>query len=65
VDDITFAWSYIDNLSTVFYKLVAIFKKFSFIDIFNDDNVCACSTATRLRSFCDLLTVNKTSSYVH
>ena len=65
VDDITFAWSYKDNLSTVFYKPSAIFKKFSFIDLLNEDNSCACSTATRLRSFCDPLTIHETSSFAH
>jgi hypothetical protein len=65
VDDITFAWSYKDNLSTVFYKPTAVFKKFSFVDLLNEDNPCICSTATKLRSFCDPLTINETSSFAH
>jgi hypothetical protein len=64
VDDITFAWSYTDNLSTVFYKPSAIFKKFSFIDLLDQDNLCMCSSAKRLKSFCDPLTINETSSFV-
>jgi hypothetical protein len=63
VDDITFAWSYTDNLSTVFYKPASVFKKFSFIELLSEDNSCACSSATRLRRFCDPLTINETSSY--
>jgi hypothetical protein len=63
VDDITFAWSYTDNLSTVFYKPASVFKKFSFIELLSEDNSCACSLATRLRRFCDPLTMNETSSY--
>jgi hypothetical protein len=65
VDDITFAWSYKDNLSMVFYKPSAVFKKFSFINLLSEDTSCACSTATRLRSFCDPLTINETSSFAH
>ena len=63
VDGITFAWSYTDNLSTVFYKPASVFKKFSFVDLLNEDNSCACSTAARLRKFCDPLTINEISSY--
>ena len=63
MDGITFAWSYTDNLSTVFYKPASVFKKFSFVELLNEDYSCACSIAARLRKFCDPLIINETSSY--
>lgn len=63
VDEVTFAWSYSDNLSTVFYNPSAVFKTFSFADLLDKDQHCLCVTANRLKAFCDPLTVNESSSF--
>ena len=63
VDDITFAWSYTDNLATVFYKPAVVFKMFSFTDLLDEKSSCACSSAARLKRFCDPLTLNENSSF--
>jgi hypothetical protein len=55
VQDIVFAWSYLGNLSMTLYKLSSVLKKFSFVHLLDDQIQCACSTATRLRWFCDPL----------
>lgn len=36
---------------------------FSFIDLFDEEKQCLCSSAHRLRNFCDSLTLNETSSF--
>jgi hypothetical protein len=63
VDNITIAWSYDDNLSTVFYKPSLVFKAFSFIDFLDEDQYCLCTSANRLKNYCDPLTTSELSSY--
>jgi hypothetical protein len=63
LEDITFCYSYDNTLSTVFYKPADVFKKFSFIHLFDDCISCACMTTTRLRKFCDPLTESEKSSF--
>jgi hypothetical protein len=63
VDNITFAWSYNDNLSTVFYEPSSVFKAFSFIDLLDEDQYCLCTSANRLKNYCDPLTAFELSSY--
>ena len=63
VDDITFAWAYHEPLSLQLYKPAAVFKKFSFVNLLNEADLCACTTALRLKKFCDPLTVNEMSQY--
>jgi hypothetical protein len=63
VDDITIAWSYGDNLSSVVYRPSLVFKTFSFVDLLNKDQQCACRSARRLLNFCDPSTLNETSSF--
>ena len=63
VENIVFAWSYDRNLVAVLYKPAAIFKQFSFVHLLHEDDTCACTSTTRLRNFCDLLTITKTSRF--
>ena len=63
VDDITFAWSYTDNLATVFYKPVVVFKSFSFTDLLDEKMYCACRSTARLKRFLDPLTINESSLF--
>jgi hypothetical protein len=69
LEDITFCWSYDTPLSTIFYKPANVFKKFSFVHLFDETTKCAYTTATRLLRFLDPLTeLEKSSfckSYVH
>ena len=61
VENIIFAWSYDKNLTSVLYNSAAVFKQFSFVHFLHVDDTCACTSATRLRSFCDPLTITETS----
>jgi hypothetical protein len=45
------------------YKPSSVFKKNSFIHLLDDLIQCVRSTATRLRWFCDPLTVNEHSDF--
>ena len=63
VKDIIFAWSYLGNLSKIFYKPASVFKNFSFVHLFDEHDKCACTSASRLRNFCDPLTINEESKY--
>jgi hypothetical protein len=63
VDDITFSWTYTDNLAAVFYKSSTVFKKFSFKDLLDQDGSYACLVAKRLMPFCDPLTSKEGSSF--
>jgi hypothetical protein len=65
VQDIVFAWSYLGNLSMTLYRPSSVFKNFSFFHLLDDQIQCACSTATRLRLFCDSLTINEYSIFVN
>jgi hypothetical protein len=62
--DIVFTWSYVENVAIVLYKPSAIFKKNSFVLLFDKQDVYACSSATRFWKFHDPLTMNETSSFV-
>ena len=61
VQDIIFAWSYLGNLSKIFYKPASVFKHFSFVHLFDEQDKCVCTSASRLRNFCDSLTINDQS----
>jgi len=63
IEDIVFAWSYVENLATVLYKPSAVFKQFSFIQLLDEANSCACLSTKRFFKFLDPLTINETSSY--
>ena len=63
MNDVTFAWSYTDNLATVFYKPAWVFKSFSFTDLLDEKKSCVCSSAVRLKRFIDPLTLNESSSF--
>jgi hypothetical protein len=63
VENITFSWSYDRNLASVLYKPAAVFKQFSFVHLLHEDDTCACSSTTMLRSFCDPLTITETSNF--
>ena len=63
VENIVFAWSYDQNLAAVLYKPAAVFKQFSFVQLLHEDDTCACTSTTRLRSFCDPLTISETSNF--
>jgi hypothetical protein len=45
------------------YKPSSVFKKNSFIHLWDDQIQCVCSIAIRLRRFCDPLTVNEHSGF--
>jgi hypothetical protein len=60
---IIIAWSYADTIASVLYKLAAFFKKFSFIDILQEDNTCTCIIASRFIKFCDPQTLLESSSF--
>jgi hypothetical protein len=63
VENITFAWSYDHNLTSVLYKPAAVFKQFSFFHLLHENETCACTSTARLRSFCDPLTITETSRF--
>jgi hypothetical protein len=64
VENITFAWSYDRNLASVLYKPAVVFKQFSFVHLLDEEgDTCACSSITRLRGFCDPLTITEMSSF--
>lgn len=58
-----FAWSYDHNLMLVLYKSIVVFKQFLFFYLLHENETCACTSTTRLRSFCDLLTIIETSNF--
>ena len=63
MDDITFAWSYTDDLASVFYRQSFVFNIFSFLDLLSDESQCLCATASRLQAFCDTTTCNEMSNF--
>lgn len=65
MDEITFAWCYMDNLARTMYRPAEVFKKFSFVHLLDHDTHCACEKATRLKKFIDENTMNETSSFRH
>jgi hypothetical protein len=46
VDDITIAWSYGDNLSSVFYRPSVVFKLFLLVDLLDEGQQCMVVTRT-------------------
>lgn len=61
VQDIVIAWKYHDNLATILYKPASVFKLFSFLDLLDVNQTCACSNSKRLQPFLDPLTLGETS----
>jgi len=63
VHDIGIAWRYHDNIATVFYKPAFVFKLFSFLELFDVNNVCKCLQVRRFAEFLDPLTESESSKY--
>ena len=63
VENITFAWSYDRNLTSVLYKPGAVFKQFSFVHLLSEGDTCACTSCARLRGFSDPFTITEMSSF--
>lgn len=63
LDNITFAWSYNESLTATVYKPTTVFKKFSFINLLDNSQQCACTNTQRLAGFCDPRTLDEISSF--
>jgi hypothetical protein len=63
LEDITFCWSYVETLASVFYKPATVFKKFSFVHLLDETALCACTTTSRLLRLYDPLMALETSSF--
>jgi len=63
VADVRFAWRYHRNLTAALYRPSEVFKKFSFAQLLDPCDDCACLKVQRFSKFLDSLTVNETSSY--
>jgi hypothetical protein len=63
VQDIVFDWSYLGNLSMVFYKPARVFKNFSFVHLLDELQPCAYNTTIWLRRFCNPITINEYSKF--
>jgi hypothetical protein len=61
--DIMFAWRYLDNLSTVFYKPALVFKQFSHTNLQDQFQLCLCRRAKRFSRFLDPKTKEESSKY--
>ena len=61
--DITYAWRYLDNVASILYKPAAVFKHFSFLDLFDMTKTCLCYTAKRLTKYLDPKTLVETSTF--
>jgi len=64
LQDVRFAWKYHDNMATVLYKPAEVFKKFSFVHLLDETNVCMCLRAKRFKSFLDVQTSHELCSAV-
>jgi len=60
--DIIFAWRYHDPISTSLYKPACVFKKFSFVHLFDPNSNCLCNSAKKLSNFLDQNTVLECST---
>jgi hypothetical protein len=63
LEDITFAWSYDATLASFLYQPAAVFKKFSFANVLDANQRCACMTTKRLLKFCDPQTISECPSF--
>lgn len=63
IQELLFAWRYLDSISSLFYKPTSVFKNFEFADVLNDANMCVCNSAKRLRKFLDPLMLQEATSY--
>ena len=63
MENLTLVWSYDLTLALVFYKLAVVFKQFSFAHLLHENEQCTCSHVSKLKQFCDPLTMTETSSF--
>jgi hypothetical protein len=63
LDCIAFSWTYDTNIAAKLYKPSAVFKNFSFVNLFDENSKCMCLSASRLRPFLDPLTTLECSNY--
>jgi hypothetical protein len=63
LEDITFAWSYDATLASFLYQPAAVLKKFSFANVLDANQHCACMTTKRLLKFCDPQTISECPSF--
>lgn len=61
LEQIAFSWSYDQNLSSRFYKPSAVFKHFSFVNLFDISTSCVCHLAKRVAQFLDVKTATESA----
>ena len=63
IDDVLIAWRYHDNLTRTLYQPTRVFKQFSFLELLDEQHVCACVSSKRLAKFLDPRTIDERSSF--
>ena len=63
LDEVLFAWRYHCNMASRFYRPANVFKKFSFLQLLDENQSCACICSKRFARFLDPRTLNEKSSY--
>lgn len=63
INDIMFAWKYLNNLSKVIYKPAFVFRDFSFLHLFDETKPCICLSAKRLNRYLDSGTAAEVSTF--
>jgi len=61
--DLVVAWRYLDPVSSYIYQPVLVFKKISFLHLFDASDECACQKAVRLKAFLDPATRDEVSKH--
>ena len=59
-----FACCYHKNLDNRFYRPTCVFKKFTFLELLDENQRCVCGSSNRLALFLDPRTLDEKSSHV-
>ena len=63
IQNVMFAWKYLNSLSKVVYKPALVFRDFSFLHLLDETKTCLCLSAKRLHRFLDSKTKDEVSSF--
>jgi hypothetical protein len=63
INDVMFAWKYLNSLSKVVYRPAVVFRDFAFLHLFDETKPCICLSAKCLSRYLDSRTLDEESAF--